>query len=192
METPIDLECIWKIESYGKIAFMQKFFLPKCGNEETFFLFGSKKKTVIIFPLTKDYRVITINHFRFGSNCPIIEVPGGNKENNETIIKAATRELEEETGFTSDDIKPLGNKIWIDPASFRAYFIPMLALNCYQKKRTKQQNNEKTEVLDIPVLTPLKDWIQKIKKKEICDSKTIAMTMMVVAHLGKDACKFME
>ncbi len=91
METPKALNCVLKCESCGKIAFMQEFELPKCGNVETYFLFGAKHKPVIVFPLTKNYEVIAVKHFRYGANCYVLEVPGGNMEGKTTIGDTAKR-----------------------------------------------------------------------------------------------------
>ena len=184
MEEPIELECILKCESHGKIAFLQEFELPRCGNVETYFLFGAKHKPVIVFPLTTGGKVIAVEHFRFGANDWVLEVPGGNVEGKKTIEKTAREELEQETGYTSDNIIPVGPPTWFDPASFRVTFSPMLALGCTEKKDGLKL--EKTEILRRPAPIPLREWVEMISRQEIHDSKTIAITMMVLCHLYAD------
>jgi ADP-ribose pyrophosphatase len=169
---------------------MQEFELPKCGNVETYFLFGAKHKPVIVFPLTKNYEVIAVKHFRYGANRYVLEVPGGNIEGKKTIKQTAKDELEQETGYTSKEIVSVGPPIWFDPASFRVSFFPMLALDCC---RVSEPKLEKTEVLEQVPPIPLRKWVEKIKKHKICDSKTIAMTMMVLTYLyAKDRKKILK
>ena len=181
-ETPTALKCTTVHEEYGKIAFRQEFRLPN-GNVKTFFLFKAKDKPVIIFPLTVKNEVVAVKHFRYGANDWVMEVPGGVVEGDVTeanIKKNAKRELCEETGYTSDNIVLVGKETWFDPASFRVTFYPMLAREC--RKVSHQPTPEKTEFLET-CLIPFEQWVEKIKGGEICDSKTIAITMMVLCYL---------
>jgi ADP-ribose pyrophosphatase len=164
-----------KIDCHDKFAFVQDFELPT-GRVEEYFLFGSKSKPVIIFPMTRKMEVIAINGFRYGANSEILEIPGGNIEENKSPTETAKNELEEETGFSSDYIRQIGPKTWFDPASLRVTFIPMIALHCFKKGEPKHEPTEISE----PVLIPFRKWLEKIKNKEICDAKTIAVTMMVL------------
>ena len=64
---------------------------------------------VNVLPLTMDNQVIMIRQPRAGTGKVVLEVPGGVVDSNEKDpTLAAARELEEETGFTSQRILPLG------------------------------------------------------------------------------------
>ncbi len=65
---------------------------------------------VNIIPVTKDKKIVLIQQYRHSVQEVTIEVPGGsvNPTNNESIEIGAQRELEEETGYTSERIEFLG------------------------------------------------------------------------------------
>jgi 8-oxo-dGTP pyrophosphatase MutT (NUDIX family) len=190
-KTPEPLNVKDVCTAYGKTAFYQNFKLPN-GNEDCWFLFRSDDKPVIIFPLTEKNEVVTINIFRFGASSYMLEVPGGKIEGNyldwskvseKEIITTAKRELEEETQYTSDTIFRVGQPTWFDPASVRAAFLPVFALNCF-KNSNHTLKPDKNEFIREVRLIPLNRWVEMIKNQEICDAKTIAITMMALCHLG--------
>lgn len=169
---------------HGKTAFEQDFILPS-REKDSWFLFESEDKPVIIFPLTKKNEVIAVKHFRYGSNSFVIEVPGGKIESNITeknIKESAKKELCEETGFTSENIILVGPQTWFDPASVRVSFSPVLALKCWKISESRPKT---TEILKTKLI-PFQKWVEMIKRQEICDSKTVAITMMVLCHLYAD------
>jgi len=181
---PMALECRVILERFGKTVFEQKFRRTD-GKVDCFFLFGSKTIPVIVFPLTEKNEVIAVRQFRYGANDWVIEVPGGIVEGNITeksIKESAKRELLEETGFTSKTCVPVGSPTWFDPASFRVSFFPMLALKCWEECQPSLEETEVSKTL----LIPFRQWVGKIKSGEICDSKTVAITMMVLCHLYPD------
>ncbi len=63
---------------------------------------------VNIMPVLPDQRIILIRQYRFGTNRIELEFPGGTIDEDEEPIKAAARELEEETGFKPISIRQLG------------------------------------------------------------------------------------
>jgi 8-oxo-dGTP pyrophosphatase MutT (NUDIX family) len=61
-----------------------------------------------VVPVTAAGEIVLIRLHRFGIDGPSLEIPGGLIDAGEAPIEAARRELREETGFTSDDLIPLG------------------------------------------------------------------------------------
>jgi ADP-ribose pyrophosphatase len=67
---------------------------------------------VNIVALTPENRLIMVEQYRFGAGKVTLEVPAGVMEPDETPKQAAQRELQEETGYTTNDWTYLG---WVDP-----------------------------------------------------------------------------
>ncbi|MDE1827915.1 MAG: NUDIX hydrolase [Candidatus Micrarchaeota archaeon] len=67
-----------------------------------------KSDVVLIVPTDKKNKVITIKEYRHGAGQFQIALPAGLIESNEPLIKAAKRELLEETGFSGGHFKYVG------------------------------------------------------------------------------------
>jgi ADP-ribose pyrophosphatase len=63
----------------------------------------------VIFAQTTDGRVIMERQYRHGAGRVTLVLPAGSIEPSETPLAAAQRELLEETGYTSNDWRPLGS-----------------------------------------------------------------------------------
>lgn len=63
---------------------------------------------VNIVPVTTDGDILFIRQHRLGTNSITLEVPAGIIEKGEDPLRAAERELREETGFHSSKIIPIG------------------------------------------------------------------------------------
>jgi len=63
---------------------------------------------VNVIALTPDDRVVLLRQYRPGTDRVCLEIPGGMIDPGEEPLAAAARELEEETGFTSETWRHLG------------------------------------------------------------------------------------
>lgn len=64
---------------------------------------------VCMVPITDDGKVILVEQFRYAMGEVVLEVPAGKIDKGETDpVKAAARELQEETGYTAGDVRFLG------------------------------------------------------------------------------------
>ena len=68
-----------------------------------------------IVPLTADKRVVLIRQFRHGVRQVTLEIPGGMVDPGESPALAAAREMQEETGYISGQVRLLGH-VWPNPA----------------------------------------------------------------------------
>ncbi|MGJ9456896.1 NUDIX hydrolase [Oceanobacillus sp. CF4.6] len=59
---------------------------------------------VAVIPITKDNKIILVEQYRKPLERSLIEIPAGKLENNENPLAAGVRELEEETGYTTNDL----------------------------------------------------------------------------------------
>ncbi|HLR08186.1 MAG TPA: NUDIX hydrolase [Bacillota bacterium] len=59
---------------------------------------------VAVIPITKDKRIVFVEQYRKPLEKSLIEIPAGKLEKNEDPETTAVRELEEETGYTTDKL----------------------------------------------------------------------------------------
>ena len=178
------VETVWK--KYGKRVLKALFRYPD-GSEKDFYLWNSVggvgegvTDASVVFPITENGEVIYAEQFRHGSNCFIMEFPGGHPEQGESPEDAARRELTEETGYEAKTIIPIG-EIWIDPPSNGAKVIGFLALGC---TKVKELNLDSTEQITIQCMKVSK-WFTYISSPSIRrpDAKCAAISLAALRHL---------
>lgn len=96
---------------------------------------------VNVIALTRDDRVVLIRQFRPGTNRVCIEIPGGMIDASESPAAAAARELEEETGYTSGQWRPLGTAA-PNPAIQNNYLHSYLALDAEPTSAPRPDSGE--------------------------------------------------
>lgn len=77
-------------------------------NEECDYHYVRSRGSVIIIPKLDDNNYIMINQYRYLNKKFSLEFPGGGVEPNLNFYQTAKKELEEETGFTSNSITCIG------------------------------------------------------------------------------------
>ncbi len=157
-------------------------------------LFSSKKTKIIeiegkemiervpasaILAFDENGDVIMVKQHR-GSFGTILEVPAGKVDSGEDPLETARRELEEETGYTAEEILPL-----IEYYPSVGYTTEQI--NCYVAMDVKKiggQNlneGEKIEVVKINIF----DLNKMIANREIKDSKTLMCIFAWREWIGK-------
>ena len=63
---------------------------------------------VNVVAITADRKIILVEQFRHGIQGITLEIPGGIIEPDQTPLEAALAELEQETGYTSSELRSLG------------------------------------------------------------------------------------
>ncbi|MEM9775737.1 MAG: NUDIX hydrolase [Chloroflexota bacterium] len=100
---------------------------PKKGTEHEFYAIHSND-WINVVPVTHDGRIVMVSQFRHGNEEITLEVPGGLVDDGEEPIHSAARELQEETGYTSDPLIQLGY-VSPNPALFNNTCHTFLASN---------------------------------------------------------------
>ena len=103
--------------------------------------------TARVIAITKNRKIILLKEKVFSFNKTYFSLPGGSIESDEDPRSAALRELEEETGYTSDDLE-----LWFSQnysqtiVSEKFYFI---ARNCKKNGAIKLGNGEEIEAREL-------------------------------------------
>ncbi len=119
-----------------------------------------------------DNKIIMVKQFRYPIAQAIYELPAGKLDKqNESIIEAAKRELEEESGYIANDWQSLGF-IWTTPG----FCTEKLYLFKAQNLSFVGQHLDKGEILNYELIEKNKVF-EMIKTGEINDSKTISALM---------------
>lgn len=111
----------------------------------TFTTFEKVKRpdTVSIIPVTKDKKIILTKQLQPSILEPFYSPVGGVVDPGEAVTAAAHRELQEETGYTSDDVS-----LWYSfQASFKVEWslYIFVAHNCYKTSEQHLDSGEKIE-----------------------------------------------
>lgn len=120
-----------------------------------------------ILPMDSDGNVYFVRQYRAPFNMEILELPAGKLEKNEEPIKAAGRELGEETGFTAEKIVSLG-EFW-PSVGYCSEIIYLFAATGLKPGEVHPDEDEFVTAEKIPFKTAYK----MCANGEISDGKTI-------------------
>lgn len=129
---------------------------------------------VVMAPLDGQGNVLMVRQYRHAVGEELLELPAGGVELGEKPEEAVLRELQEETGYTADEVLPLG-RFWMSPGFLREEMHAFLA----RKLRPSARAADEDEVIQV-VRVSLASVPGMIKRGEIRDAKTIAAALMVV------------
>lgn len=122
----------------------------------------------VVLPITNEGKLILIKQFRYPLQEILIEAPAGKLEIGEDPLVCATRELTEETGYTSNEIIPLG-KISTTPGFCDEILYLYLAKDLIAGEHDREEGEADMEMFEYT----LSEVDEMIKRGEIIDSKTI-------------------
>lgn len=123
----------------------------------------------VVVPITNDGKFILVKQFRYPLQKELIEFPAGKLDDNEDPLECAKRELEEETGFKSEEISYLG-KIYTAPGYCTELLHIYLAKNLKEGNHNREEGEKEMQILKMS----FDEVLELIKAEEIVDSKTIS------------------
>lgn len=122
----------------------------------------------VVVPVMDDGKIILVKQFRYPLQKTLIELPAGKLDKNEDPLVCATRELEEETGYTAKEIKKLG-EIYTAPGYCTEVLYIYSASGLIPGNHNREEGEHGMEILEYSM-----DQIEKmISIGEITDAKTI-------------------
>ena len=124
--------------------------------------------SVVVLPVFPDGRILLIRQYRYAAKQYMWELVAGHREEHETFLEAAARELQEETGYTACRFTKLLD-IYPSPGLLSEKMEIYLAEDL-TKGNAKPEEDEKitTRIL---TLAEAENWISSGK---IVDSKTVS------------------
>ena len=130
------------------------------------------RPAVAILPIDSENNALLVKQYRHPTSQYILEVPAGLVELDEEPDETAMRELREETGYASKNLRLLGG-LWSSPGFTDEYLYCYLAKDLVENRLPADEDEEIT-VEKIP----LSRVDQLIKLGEIQDAKTVAVILM--------------
>lgn len=135
---------------------------------------------VAIIAITKDNKLVFVKQFRKPLERTLVEIPAGKIEPNEAPERTAIRELEEETGYTTENLNYL-TSFYTSPGFadeiihlyFTKELIPL-------EKAVLGDEDEFIEIIELTI----EEAEQYVKEEKIYDAKT-AYALMYVKLMEK-------
>ena len=132
------------------------------------------RPSVVVVPIDADGNAILVRQHRYPAEQVLLEAPAGVVEESETPDDCAMRELQEEIGFSSRDLRALGG-FWMSPGYCTEFMYAYLAKDLVPSRlQADADESIKVERVSISGVSRL------IRLGEIQDAKTIAALLMAV------------
>ncbi len=152
-----------KIIYNGFRKIVRKRFLMPDGRTEEFDIMVGENACGIL-ALTKSNRVILARQFRPGTEKIYDELPAGIINDEETPLRAAKRELLEETGYTGK-MKYIGSVV--DSAYRDTMRHCILARRCIQISQPSLDENEFIQIIE----KPIQEFIMQVREGLLTDAE---------------------
>ncbi len=125
-----------------------------------------------VLPVTSTGKILMVRQFRNAIDRDALEIPAGLKDSDsETTYETAKRELEEETGYKSDNIEYLLTVI--SAIAYCDEHVDVYVARDLVKSEQHLDDGEYVEVLEFE----LDDLCTMIREGKLMDSKTVAAIM---------------
>lgn len=134
----------------------------------------------VIVPMTDVGKIVMITQHRFPVNEVLLELPAGKLNKGEDPFVCAVRELEEETGYKSENVIGLGS-IYTTPGYSTEKLWIYLAKDLKPGNHNREEGEYGMEVFELS----LKDVEEKIYNGEIVDGKTICGIFLAKKYIQK-------
>lgn len=123
-----------------------------------------------VLPITKDGMIVLTKQFRYPLGKVIVEIPAGKKDSKEEQgLECARRELEEETGYQSNNyehLQDIHNCVGYSDELIEIF----IATDCYKVENPLTQDED--EFVE-PFLVTEETAKEMLRNKELTDVKTI-------------------
>ena len=156
----------------GKIIdYYQDTIIADNGMEEVFDFIGHKGAAAVV-PVREDGKILMVRQYRNALDRETLEIPAGGRDGAEEPTRdCAARELEEETGFKSDNLELL-----ISIYTTVAFCNEKIDIYVARDLKPSKQNLDDDEFIEVEA-HDIEELCQMIYDQKIQDSKTVAALM---------------
>lgn len=134
-----------------------------------------------VLPVTDDGRILMVRQYRHALGRFTLEIPAGKLDSpDEPMIECARRELEEETGYRSDDLELL-----ININTTVAFCDEFIGVFLARDLKKTQQHLDLDEDINVEAWE-LPDLLELIYTQRMTDSKTVAAILAYANKVGRD------
>jgi ADP-ribose pyrophosphatase len=142
-----------------------------------------RPEIVLVFPVTPNQEIVFVRQYRHATGEILLELPAGSfNPEIESAQTAAGRELEEETGYVTEEMIPLAT-LFDNPIKDTNKIYLFFAKDVQPSGKQQMDIMEDIEV----VLIPVAQVMEKITKGEIQVSGTLAAIFLGLNLLSSDS-----
>lgn len=123
----------------------------------------------VVLPVTDDGKIVLVKQYRYPFDEIMYELPAGKLEKNEDPKECATRELTEETGYSSDKVSFLG-KIYTSPGFCDEILYIYLAEELVAGDHNREEGEDGMEVYELTIA----EVDKMVAEGKIVDAKTLS------------------
>ncbi|MBD2202162.1 NUDIX hydrolase [Calothrix sp. FACHB-1219] len=143
-----------------------------------------KPEVALILPITTNQEIVFVRQYRHAVGDFFIELPAGSfNPHQESAEVAAVRELTEETGYITQQVRKIST-LYDKPSKDTNQIHLFLAKNVVKVKEQQLDITEEIEVLLIPV----DEVLEKIAQGEIAVAGTVAALLLGLKFLNSSNC----
>ena len=135
--------------------------------------------SVVVLPVLNDGRILMIRQYRRTADDYLLEVVAGRKEPGENILKAAKRELAEETGYRATHFREMMD-VFPSPGFVEETMVAFAATGLTAGKT----NFDADEIIESETFT-LKALLEMIRKGQLHDAKSVACILYYARFIAK-------
>ena len=132
----------------------------------------------VVVPVTDAGKIVMVTQHRFPINKVLLELPAGKLNKDEDPFICVVRELEEETGYKSNNVKELGS-IYTTPGYSTEKLWIYLAKDLKPGDHNREEGEFGMQVFELS----MQEIENKIYNGEIVDGKTICGIYLAKKHL---------
>lgn len=164
----LDRELVYK----GAIIDIYKDTVQDPDGRISYYDFIGHKGAAAVMPVTDEGKIIMVKQYRNALDRFTIEIPaGGLNSVDEPMIECAARELEEETGYKSDNLELL-----ISVRTTIAFCNERIDIFVAKDLKPSKQHLDEGEFVDVLEFT-IDELVDMVFSSQIQDSKTVAAIM---------------